>query len=140
MGAWGSGIFNNDDAADWLGELENSNDSDVLSEAIEGAMNAGDYLEVPEGSRLLCVCEVFAALGGQPSTDLPDEVRQWVGNHKTLDASALIPLALQAIDRVLGENSELDQLWKEDENGYSVWRETVLSVKSRISASEKRPG
>lgn len=132
MGAWGIRVFDNDDAADWISELESANDSDVLSEAIDAAMNAGDYLEAPEGSRLLCACEVIAALGGQPSTDLPDEVRQWVDNHKTLDASALILIALQAIDRVLGDNSELDQLWKEDENGYSVWRETVLSVKSRM--------
>lgn len=134
MGAWGIGIFDNDDAADWISELESANDSDILSEAIGSAMDAGDYLEAPEGSRLLCACEVIAALGGQPSTNLPDEVRQWVGNHKTLDASKLISIALQAIDHVLGENSELNQLWKEDENGYSVWRETVLSVKSRISA------
>ncbi len=132
MGAWGIGVFDNDDATDWINELETANGSDALSEAIEAVMNAGDYLEAPEGSRLLCACEVIATLGGQTSTDLPDEVRQWVGNHKTLDASALIPIALQAIDRVLGENSELNQLWKEDENGYSVWRETVLSVKSRL--------
>lgn len=134
MGAWGIGIFDNDDAADWVSELANANGSSVLREAIDAVMNAGDYLEAPEGSCLLCACEVIAALGGQPSTDLPDEVRQWVDNHKTLDTSMLIPILLRAIDRVLGENSELDQLWKEDENGYSVWRETVLSVKSRISA------
>jgi hypothetical protein len=112
--------------------LESANDSEILSEAIGLAMDAGDYLEAPEGSRLLCACEVIAALGGQPSTNLPDEVRQWVGNHKTLDASELIPIALQAIDRVLGENSELDQLWKEDENEYLVWREKVLAIKSRM--------
>jgi hypothetical protein len=132
MGAWGIGIFDNDDAADWISELESANDSEILSEAIGLAMDAGDYLEAPEGSRLLCACEVIAALGGQPSTNLPDEVRQWVGNHKTLDASELIPIALQAIDRVLGENSELDQLWKEDENEYLVWREKVLAIKSRM--------
>lgn len=140
MGAWGIGIFDNDDAADWINELEGANDSGVLSGVIDAAMNAGDYLEAPEGSRLLCACEVIAAIGGQPSTNLPDEVRQWVSNHETLDITALFPTALQAIDRVLGEHSELNQLWKEDENDYSVWSEAVLSIKRRISASEKRPG
>lgn len=140
MGAWGIGVFDNDDAADWVSELESANDSGFLSEAIDIAMSAGDYFEAPEGSRLLCACEVIAAIGGQPSTNLPDEVRQWVSNHETLDITALFPAALQAIDRVLGESSELNQLWKEDENDYSVWRETVLSIKSRMSASEKRPG
>lgn len=135
MGAWGIGIFDNDDAADWISELESANDSDILSEAIGSTMDAGDYLEAPEGSCLLCACEVIAALGGQPSADLPDEVRQWVKIHETLDIAALHPVALQAIDRVLGENSELNQLWQENENEYPMWRETVLSIKSRLRPS-----
>jgi hypothetical protein len=132
MGAWAVGVFDNDDAADWMSELANANGSNVLSGAIDAVTSAGDYLELPEGSRLLCACEVIAALGSQPATNLPDEVLQWVKSHEALDIAALIPVALQAIDRVLGENSELNQLWQENESEYLMWRETVLSIKGRL--------
>lgn len=134
MGAWGTGIFDNDDASDWIGELANADGSDILSASIDAVTNAGDYLEAPEGSRLLCACEVIAALGSQPATNLPDEVRQWVKSNETLDIDALIPVAVQAIERMLGENSELNQLWQENESEYPMWRETVLSVKGRLRA------
>ena len=132
MGAWSVGIFDNDDAADWLIELTGAKESEALRDAIDAVVTASDYLEAPEGSRLLCACEVIVALGGEPSTNLPDEVRLWVKNHETLDTTVLIPDALQGIDRVLGENSELNQLWQEDESDYPVWRETVLSIKNRM--------
>jgi hypothetical protein len=132
MGAWGIGVFDNDDAVDWVSKLANADSSDVLSGAIDAVTNADEYLETPEGSRLLCACEVIAALNGQPSTNLPDEVRQWVKSHEMLDIAVLIPVALQAIDRVLGEDSELNQLWRESENEYPMWRETVLSIKGRL--------
>ena len=133
MGAWGIGIFDNDDALDWMSELTNADGSDVLSNAIDAVTNARDYLEAPEGARLLCACEVIVALDGQPTTNLPDEVRQWVKSHETLDITALIPIALRAIDRVLGEGSELNQLWQENEGEYLIWRETVLSTKGRLN-------
>lgn len=132
MGAWGIGVFDNDDAVDWVTELASADSSDVLSEAIDAVTNADEYLEAPEGSRLLCACEVVAAFNGQPSMNLPDEVRQWMKNHKTLDIAALNPIALQAIDRVLGEGSELNQLWQENESEYPMWREMVLSIKGRL--------
>jgi hypothetical protein len=132
MGAWAIGIFDNDDASDWLSELANANSPDFLSGAIDAVTSMGDYLESPEGSRLLCVCEVIAAIGGQPATNLPDVVFQWTKDHETLDIAALIPIALQAIDRVLGPNSELNQLWQENESEYPLWRETVLSVRDRL--------
>lgn len=133
MGAWGTGVFDNDDAVDWVSELASADSSDVLSEAIDAVTNADDYLEAPEGFRLLCACEVIAALNGHPSTNLPDVVRQWTKSHETLDIALLNPVALQAIDRVLGEDSELNQLWQENENEYPMWRETVLSIKGRLS-------
>jgi hypothetical protein len=132
MGAWESGVFDNDDAADWINELAGANSLDILSNAIDAVMKADDYLEAPEGSRLLCACEVIAALSDKPSTNLPDEVSQWVKSYEAQDSSELIPVALQAIDRVIDDNSELKQLWEENEKDYPVWYETVLSIKDRL--------
>jgi hypothetical protein len=132
MGAWDNGVFDNDDAADWMNELAAAHGLEILSNAIYAVVNAADYIEAPEGSRFLCTCEVIVAFNGNPSTNLPDDVRQWVKNHEALDTSMLIPVALQAIDRILGDNSELKQLWEENEQDYPAWQETVLSIKRSL--------
>ncbi|AEG02760.1 DUF4259 domain-containing protein [Methylomonas methanica] len=132
MGAWDSGVFDNDDAADWINELADANDLEILNNAIYAVLDTPDYIEEPEGARLLCACEVVTAFRGKLSTNIPDEVRQWVKNHESLDTSPLIPAALQAIDRVLGDDSELKQLWEENEQDYPKWHEAILSIKRRL--------
>ena len=47
MGAWGIGTFENDDAVEWLDELQASADRAVLQSAFEGTENGDEYLEAP---------------------------------------------------------------------------------------------
>ncbi|MEO9897543.1 MAG: DUF4259 domain-containing protein [Paracoccaceae bacterium] len=73
MGAWGIGIFENDDAMDWLLEF-----AQVGAVAIAGAMTdvrdsaQNGYIEVDAGSRLLAACDITAAARGYPSSPKPD--------------------------------------------------------------------
>ncbi|MHB1186974.1 DUF4259 domain-containing protein [Thiobacillus sp.] len=133
MGAWGIGTFENDDAADWLDELQASEDSAVLQAALEKPENGEEYLEAPEGIHILCAGEIIAALQGSPTADLPDEARDWVQEHKSLDVSSLIPIATRKIDQVLDDGSELHELWQENEADYPAWRESVSALKARLS-------
>ena len=133
MGAWGIGTFENDDAVEWLDELQASADSSVLQTALERPENDEEYIESPEGIHILCAGEILAALQDQPTTDLPDEARDWVQEHKSLDVSALIPIATRKIDHVLDDGSELRELWQENEADYPAWRENVLALKARLS-------
>lgn len=45
MGAWGIKSFENDDASDWLYDLEESDDPSVIQKALQLDMA---YLEAPE--------------------------------------------------------------------------------------------
>ncbi len=90
MGAWGLGTFENDDAVEWLDELQASVDSAVLQSALVETGIGEEYLEAPEGAHILCAGEIIAALQGQSASDLPDEARDWVQKHKSLDVSPLI--------------------------------------------------
>ena len=80
MGAWGIGNFDNDDAADWVYELAESDGTDVLVAALEGATSEG-YLEAPVSCAALAAAEVVAALLGNAGKALPDEVRKWVADN-----------------------------------------------------------
>ncbi len=132
MSAWNTGTFDNDDAADWLAELQATDDEAVLQAALEAADAGEGYLEAPEGARILCACELVAALTGQAASDLPEMALEWVEQHSALDVSMLLPIARNGIDRVLAVDSELEELWRENADEYSAWRQSVLTLKDRL--------
>src|SRR5687768_11336713 len=105
MGAWGIGNFDNDDAADWVYELAESDGTDVLVRALEAATSDG-YLEAPVASAGLAAAEIVAALLGNAGKALPDDVRKWLGQNGGLEVDHdLLTLSRSAVIRVK-ENSE----------------------------------
>ena len=51
MGTWGDGPFDDDNASDWVWELQEAHDWTIIETALRGAADAGadDYLEAPDG-------------------------------------------------------------------------------------------
>lgn len=132
MGAWNSGSFDNDDAIDWLDQLVAADDIGMLRETLN--MSKLDYLEAPVAACVLCACEIIVALRGRPSPDLPDIARAWTESHANLDVSSLLRFGIKGIDRVLAEDSELNELWRENAFEYDAWKNNVLSLKARLVA------
>lgn len=131
MGAWGIGSFDNDDAADWVYELEESGGAEAISEALR-AIGPDGYLEAPDCSIALAAAEVLAALKGQPSESLPPEVITWVNDNPVEVDDDLLGLALMAIHRIETE-SELKDLW--EESGESdEWVATLNDLKERLGS------
>jgi hypothetical protein len=131
MGAWGVGIFDNDDAMDWVAELERSDD---LKAAIEQALVAANqpsdiYLQAPEASTGLAAAEVVAALKDAPSAALPKEIQNWLAKH-TLDVSDVISLARNATDRIKSK-SELRDLFEES-GSISEWIRGIEDLRRRL--------
>ena len=74
MGAWGDGIFENDDAMDFIGDLAEApaNAPSELSERFE-AVEGEEYVESPDGTEALAAAAIVsAARDGSPVK--PDEV------------------------------------------------------------------
>ncbi|GAA0952760.1 DUF4259 domain-containing protein [Nonomuraea longicatena] len=127
MGAWDSGPFDNDTAADWCGELHDADPEDragMVRQALLAAATCGGYLDSDEGCEAMAAIAIVAAerSGGLPVTSVyaPDFVLD--GGRIGL-SDDLVPLALHALDRVLSEDSELWQLWKEADDGRSLLAE-----------------
>lgn len=123
MGTWGIGAFENDGVSDWVWELEKASDLEVLRAALSPPEG---YLEAPDGELAVAASELVAAASGAQRT-LPDSVQQWLGQHHTLPFSQLVPLARQALARVLGSQSELVELWEESDEG-AEWRSGVEAL------------
>jgi hypothetical protein len=134
MGAWGSGIYENDDAADWTAEF-----ADLGLEAVEAALDVAlgtDYLESPEGACALAAADVVARLVSGRGEDSPycEDVVAWVQANRITPSAALVEKARAAVSRVRGADSELAELWSEDPASSGEWSATIADVEERLSA------
>ena len=61
MGAWGAGPFDNDDAADWAGELEDAEPDErpaMIRAALSDAADEPDYLKIAVGEIAIAAAAV----------------------------------------------------------------------------------
>lgn len=118
MRAWGTGAFDNDAAGNFLAELRHSEPGErgrVVTEALQAAADAGDYLKVDEGQAAIAAAAVVAAARTR---------RPVMDDHSGTNLSAadlppvtpdLVALAVRALDRVIGANSEWREVWERTE-------------------------
>lgn len=130
MGAWGHGNWENDDAMDLVQDLSKPN---VLRESLLAASTPSGREETGTCCRALAAAEVVAALVGEPSSHLPDEVSAWVAEHRTAESTELVALAQAAVAAVEGE-SELQELFDEDGRD-DGWHAVVGDLRRRLSVS-----
>jgi hypothetical protein len=131
MGAWGIKTFENDDASDWVCELEDASGTSVIENAFEFE---DDYIESPEGSEALAAAEVLLALKGKARDNLPEEVTNWVKSNKELDVTKLIPKAIDSVKKILSEDSELNELWEESDD-FDSWVKDVTELVTALENS-----
>ena len=129
MGAWGSGSFENDDAADWVADLGTVAPED-LKKILAQAADDPEYLEAPAASVAVAAVEVIAALGGSAGAGTPAAIVEWVKKNPTAGSPELKALALHALDRVR-RNSELKDLWHEAD-GLNDWTASLQDLQTRL--------
>jgi hypothetical protein len=130
MGAWGVGTFENDDASDWVYQLESAADLTLVRNTLLSAAEPTGYLEAPVCAEALAAAEVVAALAGRPAPDLPEEVRDWTRDHRLAVSPDLRKLSVRALDQVAAD-SELKELWAEADEG-DAWIDRLQELRSRL--------
>ncbi len=131
MGAWGVGNFDNDDAADWVYELEESEDLSLIVATLETVTARGkQYLEAPDCCKALAAAEVVASLKNAGIAGLPEEVQHWIEAHRSASGSKYAELALTAVERIKTE-SELQELFDESESA-DEWHQVLNDLQSRL--------
>lgn len=137
MGAWGIGPFENDDAADFLGDLVDSSEpGPLIATALADATDATGDLDSPEASIAIAAAAVVAMSRTGEELDGIDEDE--AGEIAALSftptgADALASAAISALDRVVADGSELLGLW--DEAGEATrWRATLDPIRAALTA------
>jgi hypothetical protein len=134
MGAWGALPFDNDEACDWAFGLDEVEDLTLVESTLASIEEVGDeYLEQELASSALAACEVLARLRGNTGYQnaYTENVDQWVANHPITPAPELVQRASDAIDRILGDASELRELW--DDGDSTEWRDAVQDLRRRLT-------
>lgn len=130
MGAWDSSSFGNDDALDWIDELQESRDLRLLRGTLTALLQEEEYVQAPDCACAVAAAEVVAALQGRPAPDLPDEAVAWVAARRALPLGDLAAVAVEALDVILAE-SELRELWAE-QGQLAAWEQQVLELRGRL--------
>jgi hypothetical protein len=134
MGAWGHDTFDNDTACDWAYGLEECDDLSVICETLNRVIECGDeYLDSEDASQALAACDTIARLRGNFGVRNPytEPVDKWVAAHADLKTDRLLPIAHRVIDRIVAEDSELLELWR-DSDSFREWQASVEDLRSRL--------
>jgi len=130
MGAWGIAAFDNDDASDWVYDLEKRGLA-AIDAALADAEAATD-LVMPTDVNAIAAGEVVAASRGRPVDGLREDIQQlaiFVGPDITPDHAVR---AQAAAVRVLA-GSEVAELWDESGEG-AEWRRSIDDLVRRLSS------
>lgn len=136
MGAWGAGAFENDDALDWIADLDPAKGWAHVVSAFDAVTAPGEYTDVDVGTATVAAAEVVAASRGWPAPDLPDTLLPYLRSVGAADAD-LTARASAALSNVLLEPSELVELWAESEDA-EKWNLAITGLVERLSMSPRK--
>jgi hypothetical protein len=130
MGAWDNGPFDNDDAADFAGDISEIADANRvaarLEEALTAVTNVDGYVEALDMNEALAAAAIVALLM-DPGLPVPSSLDQsWIESVRVAPPAHLGGVARQLFARALQPH---DNEW------YELWAEADLvdEVRDRIT-------
>jgi hypothetical protein len=153
MGAWSGEPFGNDTASDWLWELDDSSDWDVVRGALDLAVGGDEELDADVATNAIAAAAVVAqgighsakrnaSAADDDDADLDDDGDEDVSDDEasnSIDAflnragepsADLVQLAISALDAATGPSSELTDLW--NESGADEWEKANAAVRADL--------
>lgn len=134
MGAWSEDTFGNDSACDWVGEFLEEPGLEPVRDAIDEVLEGDDdYLDSDVASNCLAACEVLARLQGKWGVRdaYSEDLDKWIEANPQRVPDNLKKAADRAIERILGPESELVELWDEGRIN-KKWHAAVDDLRVRV--------
>ncbi|MBN8742077.1 MAG: hypothetical protein BGP24_17930 [Lysobacterales bacterium 69-70] len=134
MGTWSHEPFGNDDAADWAYELEGAKDLSPVEAALDAVLENDGYVDASEAACAVAAVEVIAKLLGRGtrSDAYTEKVERWVEQLRVVPSRALLTKAQHALERIVGEQSELRELWHEGDA--DEWEASLGALRAIVGA------
>ena len=135
MGAWGAGAFEDDSALDWMDEAYAEGGVDAVRAALTAAAETAkdDDLDYDIGAAARAAAEIVAIAHERAPGGLDDNDEAAAKEHADAVRAdkGLATLALAAMERLLGKQSELCELWTEDPTN-TEWLDAIADLKRRL--------
>jgi hypothetical protein len=133
MGTWAADSFGNDSACDWIHSFLDEPGLPAIKRSIGAVINADDHIDCDTAQNCVAACEVIARLQGQWGirNSYSEELDKWIAANPIAVPNNLKTAADSAIERILGEDSELAELWNEGLPDLA-WRRAIEDLRRRI--------
>lgn len=131
MGAWGMKPFENDSACDWVYDLQKKGIK-AIEEAFTWEEENDEYLDSSFGTEIIAAAEVLYAIKNGPRKDVPEDVLNEIQKFNSEQVQHLYRICVKAIDRVMGKDSELYDLWEETGEDFKIWSDDVIELKEGL--------
>jgi hypothetical protein len=129
--SWVIGGFRDDDAQRWVEQFTDEGLS-AISEALTSLIEADqDELDESQCHAALAAVEVVAALLGEPSDDLPEEVQEWVEENEDPVDDGIRKKSASALERI-EESGEVRSLVPQEDWGR--FQSYLSHLKQRLEA------
>lgn len=133
MGAWGYRVFEDDCTLDALAELTESDSPVKVMHGFFKTVLKSEYVEYDDACNALAAAAVIdSVLNGISHNEDDEEYGEFVGSLKPGQAQDLKKDAARAVERILAEESELKELWEENEQDYENWRKELTGIRKRL--------
>ena len=135
MGTWQVGPFDNDVAMDFFDEIEETPDPEVpakLSLVLSAVAERPGRVELAEGHLAVAAAGLVAAGRSRSAATGNPSVDEWLAVHRPVTDTACARLALAALDRVGGADSEWMDLWATTDNQEAV-RERLAELRAVLA-------
>ena len=135
MGAWGSGLYDNDHAMELVDEVVGGGGLESLEEALRRALEVGDeYLEASEGEQALAAADMVSRLRGRnvPADTGVLELAEWLDDVDFFVGKETVRRAGAAVARVMQKPSELMEVWIESGSLDAAWAAGVSLLVRRL--------
>ncbi len=129
MGTWGIGSFENDDAWDWVSELERGEHGELIEQTLDAAQPGPRVPDAIDGALCIVAAEAVAAWIGRPAHGLPEEIGEWI-DRQGAAPFGLCERALRGLHQVVTD-SGLRDMWSR-EGRLSAWVQHVSEIERRL--------
>jgi len=135
MGAWGLDTFENDVACDWAYDLEETGMKLVETSLAAVLSRGSEIVDADVACEGLAACDVVARLRGKfgQRDAYTEDIDAWVDATGEPPSAKLLASAVAALDRIIGPDSELPELW-EEAGQVDDWRMAVAALRARLTA------
>lgn len=130
MGAWGTGIFDNDSAADFGHTIADGGGLRAIEDALDTVLGSGgEYLEASAAEEGLAAADAVARMKGSGAgpSSYSETLDAWIQKERPKLSDSLVTKARSAVWRVMNEHSELLDVWQES-GEFPAWKSSVETL------------